>query len=76
MVEAEQAEASDGEAGDERETGRTLRQLLSLAEKSLLLPTRPEELSRTRDVSASEPEELEDDLEPAFSMLETVREYA
>ena len=75
VVESERAEASDGEAGDERETGRTLRRLLSLAEKSLLLPTRPEE-SVGPGTFGSEPEELEDDLEPEFTMLETVREYA
>ena len=46
-----------GEAGDERETGRTLPRLLSLAEKSLLLPTRPEAARRTGG-GRREPEEL------------------
>jgi non-specific serine/threonine protein kinase len=45
----------------------TLKQLVSLAEKSLLLPARADE----EDGSAAE-----DDEEPAFGMLETVREYA
>jgi predicted ATPase/DNA-binding CsgD family transcriptional regulator len=66
--------ASEGAVGEERETGRTLRQLLSLAEKSLVLPARPEG-SGGQEASPSEPEQLEDD-EPAFGMLETVREYA
>jgi predicted ATPase/DNA-binding CsgD family transcriptional regulator len=48
------------------EAGWTLPRLLSLAEKSLVLPARPEE---------SEGEE-EEDPEPAFGMLETMREYA
>jgi non-specific serine/threonine protein kinase len=86
-VEAVEGEASDGEnreEGDrEREPGRALHQLLSLAEKSLLLPARPEE-SSGQDSSATEPgepetepeTEPEDELEPAFGMLETVREYA
>ena len=52
-----------------------MRRLLSLAEKSLILPARPEEPSGL-DTSGSEPAEPEDELEPAFGMLETVREYA
>ena len=47
----------------------TLKRLVSLAEKSLLLPTRSDE----EDGSAAEDDE---DSEPAFGMLETVREYA
>jgi predicted ATPase/DNA-binding CsgD family transcriptional regulator/transcriptional regulator with XRE-family HTH domain len=64
-------ETGDGEAGDGREAGRTLRQLLSLAEKSLVLPARPEEPDGP-EAPAVEPE----DDEPALTMLETVREYA
>jgi non-specific serine/threonine protein kinase len=82
-VEGVEGKASDSEGGEEREqereTGRALHQLLSLAEKSLLLPARPEE-SSGQDGSASEPgepeNEPEDEFEPAFGMLETVREYA
>jgi len=90
--------ASDGEAQEGRETGagkRTLPRLLSLAEKSLLLPlpAQPEELEELgalseslgrlgRRGSASERaeatglEEDDEDPEPAFTLLETVREYA
>jgi non-specific serine/threonine protein kinase len=79
VVGTNRAEARGAEGGDERETGHTLRRLLSLAEKSLLLPPRPEE-SNGQEAFATESEEpednLEDDLEPAFGMLETVREYA
>jgi predicted ATPase/DNA-binding CsgD family transcriptional regulator len=51
-----------------RTTARdTLQQLVSLAEKSLLLPARSDE------EEGSAPEEHQ---EPAFGMLETVREYA
>jgi predicted ATPase/DNA-binding CsgD family transcriptional regulator len=53
-------------AGDER---RALDQLVALAEKSLVLP-----LNALPD-RAGEEEEF-DDPEPAFGMLETVREYA
>jgi non-specific serine/threonine protein kinase len=70
-------ESGERKPGDRKETGRTLRQLLSLAEKSLLLPARPEELAG-QQASATELEEFaesEDD-EPTFGMLETVREYA
>jgi predicted ATPase/transcriptional regulator with XRE-family HTH domain len=92
-------EAGDGEVeplGTGRETweaGRTLPQLLSLAEKSLVLPLskRPEERwgnplgqpgQQWHDGKATAVEELVDepeedeDLEPTFIMLETVREYA
>jgi non-specific serine/threonine protein kinase len=86
VVKALEGEARDREDREDREerdregeTGRTLRQLLSLAEKSLLLPARLEE-SSGQDGFASEPgepeNESEDDLDPAFGMLETVREYA
>jgi len=78
---------ASAEAGDEREMGRgreretmrTLRRLLSLAEKSLLLPAQLEEPSGPV-AAATEPgepeDEPEDELVPAFGMLETVREYA
>src|SRR5262245_23433352 len=74
-LQVEDRQGPDEEAGGEREIGRTLRRLLSLAEKSLILPARREEPSALEmaDFEAGEPE---DDLEPAFGMLETVREYA
>ena len=74
-LEARDTERRNGEAADERGTGRSLRRLLSLAEKSLILPARQEE-SGALDTSGNEPAEPEDELEPAFGMLETVREYA
>src|SRR5262249_10240429 len=64
-----------GKAREENETGRALHGLLSLAEKSLLLPARPKEPSAL-EAFFTDPEEVMDDLEPAFGMLETVREYA
>ncbi len=51
-------------AGDDR---NTLKRLVSLAEKSLLLPARSDEEGGGVE---------EEDPEPAFGMLETVREYA
>ncbi len=57
------------DAGDEGNAGRTLEGLASLAEKSLVLPGRPQGYDGA-------PEEPEDDPEPAFGVLETVREYA
>src|SRR5262249_1949040 len=68
-------EAVDGEAGEGREAGRTLRRLLSLAEKSLILPARPEGASAL-EAPGSEPGEAEDELEPTVGMLETGRAYA
>jgi predicted ATPase/DNA-binding CsgD family transcriptional regulator len=88
------SEASDGEVGQPakgRETweaGRTLPHLLSLAEKSLVLPlsTRPKERwekplgqpsQQWHDGEGLVDEaEVDEDQEPAFGMLETVREYA
>ena len=79
--------AAGPDSGDAaaRDGARTLRGLLSLAEKSLVLPwsTRPNEPEGAngqpelwgRDGGPNEPEDGED-LEPAFGMLETVREYA
>ncbi len=55
----------DGRVEEAREAGRTLPRLLSLAEKSLLLP-----------IPARPEAEALDEEEPAFGMLETVREYA
>jgi predicted ATPase/DNA-binding CsgD family transcriptional regulator len=70
------AAARDGEAREATVDGRTLQRLISLAEKSLILPARSHELSRWPGHDG-EPEELEDDDPgPAFGMLETVREYA
>ncbi len=77
-------------AGDVRDAGRTLHRLLSLAEKSLLLPVsrRSTELGELTGLSGemglagvrpeAEAHDVADelDLEPAFGMLETVREYA
>jgi non-specific serine/threonine protein kinase len=63
--------AGDGELNEESETGHTLLRLLALAEKSLVLPAQPE-TNGGRHAPAAEP----DDDEPAFGMLETVREYA
>jgi predicted ATPase/transcriptional regulator with XRE-family HTH domain len=62
--------AGDGEARVVTEDGRTLTQLLSLAENSLLLPPpgRPSDVTKF--------EEDEDDPQPVFALLETVREYA
>jgi non-specific serine/threonine protein kinase len=57
------SDAAVREVGD---AGRTLPRLVSLAEKSLLLPARPDEERGAE----------EEDPEPAFAMLETVREYA
>ncbi|HEX6655877.1 MAG TPA: LuxR C-terminal-related transcriptional regulator, partial [Candidatus Limnocylindria bacterium] len=64
------ATEGDGEARAARDSGRILHGLLSLAEKSLVLPwsSRPEE--------PGEPSDADEDPEPAFGMLETVREYA
>jgi predicted ATPase/DNA-binding CsgD family transcriptional regulator len=75
VVETGDRERRNEEEGDERETGWSLRRLLSLAEKSLILPERPEE-SSALEGSGSEAGEPEDELEPSFGMLETVREYA
>jgi predicted ATPase/DNA-binding CsgD family transcriptional regulator/transcriptional regulator with XRE-family HTH domain len=78
-VRGETAESVEGDARDGKETGDTFQLLLSLAEKSLLLPMRPEGLSGLA-ASTIAPEgqenEPEDEPEPAFGMLETVREYA
>ena len=67
-------EANARADGDPRGTGRTLRHLLSLAEKSLILPARSEASSQ-REVSPIAAGELVDD-ETAFGVLETVRELA
>jgi predicted ATPase/DNA-binding CsgD family transcriptional regulator/DNA-binding XRE family transcriptional regulator len=60
----------------EEDSGRTLEGLLSLAEQSLILPT-PTELA-WQHVGQSEVKNAddEDEAEPAFGMLETVRAYA
>src|SRR5262249_49761337 len=74
-VTVEEIEARDG--------GRTLRQLISLAEKSLVLPARGGERAgggprglAGHNGEPEEPEEEDEDAEPAFGMLETVRGYA
>jgi non-specific serine/threonine protein kinase len=67
-----EAAANNGEASAGRDRGRTLQGLLSLAEKSLVLPwsQRPEDSGELTEAGE------DDDPEPAFGMLETVREYA
>jgi predicted ATPase/DNA-binding XRE family transcriptional regulator len=77
-VSAARPEATDGE---DRDTGSALSRLLSLAEKSLVLPVQPAALGepcwQRKEGELAESEETEyDDSEPAFGMLETVREYA
>jgi predicted ATPase/DNA-binding CsgD family transcriptional regulator len=59
---------------DRADEGQVLSRLLALAEQSLLLPARPMDSGWQQE----QPEEFDDDeeLEPAFGMLETVREYA
>jgi predicted ATPase/DNA-binding CsgD family transcriptional regulator/transcriptional regulator with XRE-family HTH domain len=69
-----EAVRGEKEVDEEQETAHVLRRLLSLAEKSLLLPEQSE-ASGVQDVSDFEPEDPGED-EPAFAMLETVREYA
>jgi non-specific serine/threonine protein kinase len=91
MVGAAGSAASDGEGQDVREAGRTLPHLLLLAEKSLLLPVpappeEPAELGALHEpprrpgqqgpTEAAGLEEDDEDPEPAFALLETVREYA
>jgi non-specific serine/threonine protein kinase len=75
-------------AREPRDGGRTLRGLLSLAEKSLVLPmpTRPEgpdgppgqpgHAGGPPGAQEAEDDDADEDPEPAFGMLETVREYA
>jgi non-specific serine/threonine protein kinase len=78
-VKRQRPEGSDEDAGDVKETSSTTRELISLAEKSLLLPMRPEEprgLAAPSIAPEEPPSTPEDELEPAFGMLETVREYA
>jgi predicted ATPase/DNA-binding CsgD family transcriptional regulator/transcriptional regulator with XRE-family HTH domain len=76
VVGAVGGEADDGMVGDEREVGNALRPLLSLAEKSLLLPIRSEESSGQGGFATEPEQEAEEEPEPAFDILETVREYA
>jgi predicted ATPase len=61
----------------EEEGGRTLEGLLSLAEQSLILPTPPTELA-WQQVGQGDAKNNDDDeeVEPAFGMLETTRAYA
>jgi predicted ATPase/DNA-binding CsgD family transcriptional regulator len=80
------AVSAGGVAGDERkqDAGRTLSQLLSLAEMSLVLPLSVQlnalgkHCWQRNEGEPTEPEETEedDDSEPAFGMLKTVRAYA
>jgi predicted ATPase/DNA-binding CsgD family transcriptional regulator/DNA-binding XRE family transcriptional regulator len=61
----------------EEDSGRTLEGLLSLAEQSLILPAPPTELA-WQHVGQGEAKNADDEeeAEPAFGMLETVRAYA
>ncbi|HET8907231.1 MAG TPA: LuxR C-terminal-related transcriptional regulator, partial [Ktedonobacterales bacterium] len=80
------AVSAGGVVGDEgkQDTGRMLSQLLSLAEMSLVLPLSVQlnalgkHCWQRNEGEPTEPEETEedDDSEPAFGMLETVRAYA
>jgi hypothetical protein len=74
MVEPVGSAASGAEAREVTEDGRTLPRLLSLAENSLLLPPPAELAGGTTDVTGLE--EDNEDPEPVFTLLETVREYA
>jgi non-specific serine/threonine protein kinase len=79
VIRALEADVGDDEVNQAKDREPILLQLISLAEKSLVLPAQDGE----RSVGAlpglagrnDEPEEDEDG-EPAFGMLETVREYA
>jgi predicted ATPase/DNA-binding CsgD family transcriptional regulator len=71
----------DAGEGEAREVERTLPRLLSLAEKSLVLPLPGQQHGAADDADDGEgdqeaEDEGEDEPEPAFGMLETVREYA
>ncbi|MGO8948022.1 MAG: helix-turn-helix transcriptional regulator [Ktedonobacterales bacterium] len=70
---AEAAEARGG--GEEGDGGRTLDQLVSLAEQSLILPVPPAGLAWQHGGQGGSKDD-EDEAEPAFGMLETVRAYA
>jgi len=84
VVGAVSAARPEATAGEDRDAGRTLSRLLSLAENSLVLPLPPqlnaldEPCWQGKEGELAELEEAEedDDSEPAFGMLETVREYA
>lgn len=67
--------AGETDAAGGADAGRTLDGLLALAEHSLILPTRSAELDGWRGDDL-DLESAEDDAEPAFGMLETVRAYA
>ncbi len=66
--------ATEGDAQAVAEGGRTLTHLLSLAENSLLLPPPARATDATNEVTRLD--EDDENLEPAFALLETVREYA
>jgi predicted ATPase/transcriptional regulator with XRE-family HTH domain len=82
VVSGMSAAASDGKGREVWGAERTLQRLLSLAEKSLVLPARLEALGEPppeqppHDGELAEEPGEDEDLEPAFAMLETVREYA
>ncbi|HEY2593735.1 MAG TPA: AAA family ATPase, partial [Chloroflexota bacterium] len=74
VVRAVGPRVSEGNAQAVTEGRRTLTQLLSLAENSLLLPPQAPPTDATNEVTRLE--EDDEQLEPAFALLETVREYA
>ncbi len=73
VVAASGSVASTGEARTVLDNGRTLTQLLSLAESSLLLPPPARPADETDETKVEEDDESE---EPVFTLLETMREYA
>lgn len=63
--------------GDRVDEGRVLPELLSLVEQSLLLPARPAHLGwQQGGIGEEAVDEEDEEAEPAFGELETVREYA
>lgn len=63
--------------GDRVDEGRVLPELLSLVEQSLLLPARPVHPGwRQGGIGEEAADEEDEEAEPAFGELETVREYA
>jgi non-specific serine/threonine protein kinase len=78
VVAAVVGEADQDREADETDEGDALTWLVSLAEKSLVLPMPGRQHSAT-DVGQADQvmeDECDEDPEPAFRMLETVREYA
>jgi non-specific serine/threonine protein kinase len=67
---------AQGQAEYEVNREHILEQLASLAEKSLLLPAHQADSLRSAGAADTAQSEEYEDAEPAFAMLETVREYA